>query len=134
MLKITENPSTAYHPLSDGQTERTNQEVEQYLHIYTNYKQSDCTEWLVIAEFALNNCEHAATKMSPFFVDYGFNPHLDVMHTREPVNQQAGEFREALVKVHKQVLTNLKKAAQYMKKFYDRKWEDVVEYKKGDKV
>ena len=121
MLKITENPSTAYHPLSDGQTERTNQEVEQYLHIYTNYKQSNWAEWLAIAEFVLNNHEHAATKMFSFFVNYGFNPSLDVIYTREPINQQAGEFRDVLVKVHEQVVINLKKAAQDIKKFYNRK-------------
>ena len=39
-----------------------------------------------------------------------------------------------LVKVHEQVVTNLKKVAQDMKKFYNKKWEDTVEYKKGDKV
>ena len=51
------------------------------------------------------------TKMSPFFINYGFNPSLDVMCTREPVNQQAGEFRDVLVKVHEQVVTNVKKVA-----------------------
>ena len=86
LLKITGNPSTAYHPQTDRQTERTNQEVEQYLHIYTNYEQSDWAEWLVIAEFALNNHEYVATKMSPFFVNYRFNPPLDVTCTREPIN------------------------------------------------
>ena len=59
--------------------------------------------------------------MSLFLINYEFNPSLDVTCTREPVNQQAGEFRDALVKVHEQVVTNLKKAAQDMKKFYDRK-------------
>ena len=44
LLKITGNPSIAYHPQTDRQIERTNQEVEQYLHIYTNYKQSDWAE------------------------------------------------------------------------------------------
>ena len=58
LLKITGNSSTVYHLHTDGQTERTNQEVEQYLHIYTNYKQSDWAEWLAITEFALNNHEH----------------------------------------------------------------------------
>ena len=100
LLKITGNSSTAYHPQTDRQTERTNQEVEQYLHIYTNYEQSDWAEWLAITEFALNNHKHAATKMSPFFINYEFNPSLDVTCTRESVNQQAREFRDALVKVY----------------------------------
>ena len=55
LLGIENNPSTAYHPQSDGQTERVNQELEQYLWLYINHHQDDWVDWLSIAEFAHNN-------------------------------------------------------------------------------
>jgi len=54
-LGIKQNPSTAYHPQTNGQTERVNQEMEQYLQLYCSYQQDDWTKWLPIAEFAYNN-------------------------------------------------------------------------------
>jgi transposase InsO family protein len=54
-LGIAANPSTAYHPQTDGQTERLNQEVEHYLRVFTNYHQTDWVEWLTLAEFAYND-------------------------------------------------------------------------------
>jgi hypothetical protein len=71
LLGIRGNPSTAYHPQTDGQTAQMNQELEQYLRIYVNYQQDDWSEWLSLAEFAYNNQEHSVTKCSPFFANYG---------------------------------------------------------------
>ena len=53
-LQIEGNPSTAYHPKTDGQTEQVNAWVEQYLQLYVNHRQTDWSEWLSIAEFAHN--------------------------------------------------------------------------------
>jgi len=41
MLGIETKLSTAYYPETDGQTERTNQELEQYLRMYVNYRQNN---------------------------------------------------------------------------------------------
>jgi len=54
-LGVERNSSTAYHPQTNGQTERVNQELEEYLRLYCNYKQNDWAEWLLIAEFSYNN-------------------------------------------------------------------------------
>jgi len=54
-LKIKQNPSTAYHPQTDGQTKRVNQEVKQYLCLYVSYQQDDWSEYLPLAKFAHNN-------------------------------------------------------------------------------
>src|SRR5882757_9484681 len=51
LLGIKGTPSTAWHPQTDGQTERVNQEVEHYLRLYINYQQNDWEVWLDIAEF-----------------------------------------------------------------------------------
>ena len=71
MLGIETKLSMTYHPQTDRQTERTNQELEQYLRIYVNHRQNNWVEWLAIAEFAFNNKVHTATKSSPFQVNYG---------------------------------------------------------------
>ena len=44
VLHIKGNPSTAYYPQTNSQTECINQEIEQYLCLYVNYKQSDWAE------------------------------------------------------------------------------------------
>ncbi len=76
MLNITLNVSMAFHPQTDGQPARVNQEVEKYLWIFINHRQTDWSDWLLLAEFAHNNHIHSATKRSPFMVLYGRNPQL----------------------------------------------------------
>jgi len=66
MLGIETKLSMAYHPETDEQMERTNQELEQYLRIYVNHRQNNWAEWLATAEFAFNNKVYTAMKMSPF--------------------------------------------------------------------
>ena len=70
MLEIKTKLSTAFHPQMDGQTERMNQELEQYLWIFVEHRQKDWPEWLASAEFTINNKTHTATKMSPFMANY----------------------------------------------------------------
>jgi RNase H-like domain found in reverse transcriptase/Reverse transcriptase (RNA-dependent DNA polymerase)/Integrase zinc binding domain/Chromo (CHRromatin Organisation MOdifier) domain/Zinc knuckle len=69
--------STAYHPQTDGQTERLNQVLEQYLRCYINYHMDDWPQWLPMAEFAYNNAPQASTGRSPFYALYGFHPKFD---------------------------------------------------------
>ena len=54
ILQIQQNISTAYHLQTDGQSERTNQWVEQFLRIYTNGAQTDWSDWLPIAQYTHN--------------------------------------------------------------------------------
>jgi hypothetical protein len=70
-LGIEANPSTAYHPQTDGQTERVNQELEEYLRIYVNKRQNDWVDWLPIAQFCHNDRSHSATGFSPFMITTG---------------------------------------------------------------
>ena len=77
-LGIDRKLSTAYHPETDGQTERINSVLEQYLRIYVNYQQDDWSEWLPFAEFAYNNGDHSSTGTSPFFANYGFHPTFEI--------------------------------------------------------
>jgi len=69
-LGIKRAMSMAYHPQTDSQTERINQEVKVFLKHYINYRQDDWTKWLATAEFQYNDKKHAATGHSPFYVNY----------------------------------------------------------------
>jgi len=66
MLEIKTKLLTAFHPQTDGQTERINQELEQYLHMFIYHHQDHWPKWLDTAEFAYNNKVHAGTRVSPF--------------------------------------------------------------------
>uniref|UniRef100_A0A803JG23 Gypsy retrotransposon integrase-like protein 1 n=1 Tax=Xenopus tropicalis TaxID=8364 RepID=A0A803JG23_XENTR len=66
--------SSAYHPQTNGQTERVNQSLEQYLRCYVSDNQSTWSELLPWAEFAYNNATHSSSGRSPFFVLYGLHP------------------------------------------------------------
>ena len=70
MLGIKIKLSMAFHPQTDGQTERMNQELEQYLQFFIENRQKDWLKWLAAAEFAINNKIHMATKVSLFMANY----------------------------------------------------------------
>ncbi|MBW0537718.1 hypothetical protein O181_077433 [Austropuccinia psidii MF-1] len=59
---------------TDGQTERVNQILEQYLWLYVSYHKDDWNTWLPLAEFSHNNSDHSSTKQSPFFIVNGRDP------------------------------------------------------------
>ncbi len=97
-LGITLRLSTAYHPETDGQSERANQDVERYLRAFCSYMQDDWTKWLPMAEFADNNAVSSATSMTPFFLNKGFHPRMsfgpddtDYTSTRERLQARKAE-------------------------------------------
>ena len=82
ILGIQQNISTAYHPQTDGQSERTNQWLEQYLRFWVNKRQDDWARYLPIAEFAHNNWVNETTRESPFQVLMGYHPRADWTDTQ----------------------------------------------------
>lgn len=74
LLDIDHKLSSAHHPQTDGQTERVNGILEQYLRCYTNKRQDNWTDLLPYAEFAYNNAVQQSTKQTPFFSNYGLHP------------------------------------------------------------
>ena len=87
--------STAYHPETDGQTERANAFLEQYLRVYVSYLQDDWDKWLPLAEFALNNALNESTGMTPFFANYGYHPRIGfepVLPSRHPAARDSEGF------------------------------------------
>ena len=71
LLRVKLAATTAYHPQGDGQTERINQELEQFLCLFINQRQDDWDDLLPFMEFQYNNHTHSATQNVPFFLDTG---------------------------------------------------------------
>jgi hypothetical protein len=67
----------AYHPRTDGQSERSNQWLKQYLHFWVNERQDNWVQYLPLAEFAHNNWPNESTHESPFHILMGYHPHAD---------------------------------------------------------
>ena len=66
--------STAYHPQTDGETERVNQELETYLRLFSANKPEEWSNLLPMAEFAHNSATHSITQKTPFFLMMGYEP------------------------------------------------------------
>jgi hypothetical protein len=72
-MGVTLAMSAAYHPQTDGVTERLNAEITGYLRRFVSDR-LDWDEQLWIAEFAYNNTVSSATEMTPFMVTKGYSP------------------------------------------------------------
>jgi len=97
LLGIKTATSTAFHPQTDGQTKRINQEIKQYLQLFVNHRQSDWMNWLPMAEFTYNNRVQASTKYSPFMLNAGQNPHMG----HEPQKTTGLDLVEKFIEVMK---------------------------------
>ncbi|KAJ9521009.1 hypothetical protein QJQ45_022725, partial [Haematococcus lacustris] len=78
-LQIKRCLSTAYHPQSDGQTERYNRVLEEMLRHYVGPTQNDWPDHLPCAEFAVNNSWQESIQNTPFFVNFGQSPVTPVL-------------------------------------------------------
>ena len=120
-MGIEHRLSTAYHPQTNGQTERVNQTLKQYLRHHVNYEQNDWKGLLPLAQFAYNNAMHATTKETPFFANYGLNPTL----VGEPIgNQPLAESSRLLVSGVRQLHLQLSRDIEFlnlrMKRYYNQ--------------
>jgi len=134
MLGIEMRLSTVFHPQIDGQTERINQELEQYLRFFVDHRQKDWPEWLALAEFAVNNKVHTTTKRSPFMANYGRELRMGRDIRKKGKVESAVEFVERMKKVHEEAEAALKKAQEDMKKQTDRRRKETEDWKRGDRV
>ena len=135
LLNIKLNYSTAYHPETDGQTERTNQQIEGYLRMYTNYQQDDWADLLPIAEFAYNNGSHSATQVSPFFANYGYNPRATLMMDIAVADPTAHDFAKPLAELHEYCRREIAVAqSQYQPPADRRRAEVPEEIREGSQV
>jgi hypothetical protein len=103
-MGIKVNTSTAYHPRTDRQSERSNQWLEQWLRPWTNFAQNNWHKHLPFAEFAHNSWHNETTKKSPFQVLMGYHPQANITpfpNTLPGVETQIEEWTQARQQVHK---------------------------------
>ena len=127
--------STAFHPQTDGQTERLNQTMEQYLRCYVNYKQDNWVELLPLAMIAYNSAENEVLGTSPFFANFGYDAILTHdMLNHHPINEKARMTTEELRDLHKDLQLDIAWLRIRMKEFADRKRIEGPILKEGDKT
>ena len=95
--------TSGYHPEGDGQTERTNQTLEQYLQIFCNYQQDNWFTLIQLAEFAYNNTPSSTTGISLFFANKGYHPNLTVHPERDLTSSRAKDLVVNLDDIRKNI-------------------------------
>ena len=126
--------TSGHHPEGDGQTERVNQTLEQYLRMYCNYQQDNWADLLPLAEFAYNNAPNAATGVSPFFANKGYHPNLTVHPERDLASARAQQFVTDLDELHQNLRKSILDSQEYTQKYADRSRLPAPPFKVGDQV
>ena len=126
--------STAFHPQTDGQTERVNRTLEQMLRMFISPAQDNWHELLPILEFACNNAVHSSTGQTPFFLNYGRHPStpLDRGFGRDHV-PAAKDYTVAMQEAQRDARAYLLKAQQRQKSYADTRRRELI-FAVGDKV
>jgi len=126
--------STAFHPQTDGQTERLNQTIEAYLRAFANKEQDDWVSLLPMAEFAYNNSTTAGNGMSPFYANYGFHPVATKTASTEPPNPASQIYAHWMHAVHNKSRKGLEEAQERMRRYTDPTRTKPPVYQVGDLV
>ena len=135
-LAVKRRLSTAFHPQTDGQTERMNQTVEAYLRCYVNYFQDDWVKLLPSAQYACNQSENATTGKIPFEVVYKFTPTMRrniASDSLRSENHAAMQRVETLKEANAEASDLWDTAQAAWSKYYNRKHMPKA-YKPGDLV
>jgi hypothetical protein len=137
-LGIELNLSTAFHPQTDGQTERVNQVLEGYLRHYSSFQQDDWVDLLPLAEHAYNLATSESTKVSPFFANYGFVPETQWVKPAAEEAKWSNPASEKLLKRWQSIWSYLQEniglSQERMAKYYDRSAKPQPLLKVGDLV
>ncbi|MBW0486904.1 hypothetical protein O181_026619 [Austropuccinia psidii MF-1] len=118
-VKLTCAPSTAYHPQTNGQTERLSQTLEEYLRHFCSYKQSDWAALLPVAELCFNNTLATSTGVAPFFLWKGYYPCVDMLLQAFSV-PSANEFVKCLSKTQQAAVSSIKRSQLQHTQYHDK--------------
>ena len=129
--------STAFHPQTDGQSERANRTLEDMLRAYCHDRQDTWDTRLSAAEFAYNNSVNESTGYTPFFLDYGRHPHTPATllsgNTRPGYNVTSERFLSQWHSDIERAKTNLRAAQERQAKYANMARRDYT-FRVGDQV
>ena len=133
---IKGTPSTAYHPQTDGQSERAIQELEIYLRYFINDEQDDWVNWIALAEYAYNDKPSSSTGITPHFATLGLHPSKGFPPTpHDPDRDPLGSaFANKMSEIRQKAHDNLVAAQETYKRAYDRKKGKSWKFSEGDLV
>jgi len=126
--------TSGYHPKGNGQTEHTNQTLEQYLCVYCNYQQDNWSKLLPLIEFAYNNAPSATTGVSSFFANKGYHPNITVHPERDIASSRAHDFTIDLDELQSTLKAEISVAQQHYQKSANVQCSSTPDFKVGDKV
>src|SRR5258708_2364114 len=126
--------TSGYHLEGNGQMERINQGLEQYLWAYMNYQQDNWALLLPLAEFAYNNAASATTGVSPFFTNKGYHPRLLMNLLALSLSSEAQCYMADLDQLHSQLKVSIAEAQERYQKAADRQWMPSPAFRIGDHV
>ena len=134
-LNVQQNLSTAFHPRTDGQTERINSVLEQYLRCFVDYQQTNWNQFLPLAEFAYNNASHGTTRSTPFFANHGYHPRFSITLPRVSKNNVPVSDRIQHIKdLHKEMKFNIESALEAHERNFNKKVLPQPNIQPGDLV
>ena len=128
--------STANHPQTNGQTERVNALLEEYLRHFVTASQKNWVDLLDAAQFCYNIHRSSSTGVSPFELATGIQPKVPLEVAKQnigQVNPAAHRLARSRQEVLEEARESLEKAARRMKKYADRN-RRPVEFQVGDQV
>jgi len=134
LLGIRSRMSTAFHPQTDGQTERLNQTIEAYLRAFVGREQDDWARLLPMAEFAYNNSTTTGNGMSPFYANYGFHPAAMDPASTEPLNPASQVYAHWISAVDDESWKGLEETRERMRQYTDPSRKEPPAYQVGDLV
>ena len=130
--------SSPYHPQTDGQTERLNAGMNQYLRCYVNYRQDDWPKSLPLAELAVNNQMSESIKISPFVANAGWDLKITTdLHPPARGDRDDGRahgLASRMAEIHEFVRTNMIDAQQRYQDQADKQRMMAPHFHPGDLV
>jgi hypothetical protein len=134
--------STAYHPQSNGQTERTNRTIQTLIRIHLAQRKGEWDEWLPMVAAAYNSTVHESTGRTPFELSKNHPNSIDPLQwalgqndeeRREGTNEEASRIWKDYQAIWEETRKRMEQQREKQRRYADERRRDV-EYKAGDRV
>jgi hypothetical protein len=138
-LQVQHGMSSAFHPQTDGNTERVNRVLEDMMRHYIDPTQTTWDSLLPLVEFAINSSHHESVQATPFVLNYGKMPKLPLDLAMNQKGEEAGACDEAnsVAELIQSAVAKAKvclQAAQQRQKAYADRHRRELQFAVGDEV